>query len=276
MTTSTTTGLRMPKEDGRWWRFAVVLVITALTLVPLGGTLSSALGLKNMQMLGVGQSWGSSIVQSFQAALQLPSLYWLENSLMLAFSAVIVCVLIGAPAGYVLARGRGRLVSGYALVVFLMQSFPPIMLFVPLFLLFVPFHLVDNLFGLGLVYVGITLPLTVWMFAAYVDTIPIELEEAAWLDGCSVYGAFFRVVLRNSLPAVLTVAIFAFISVWNEYMAAFIFLRSPENFTLGVGLQASFHSPVLAVITALPPVIVFVALNRFFSIGGIAGSLGGR
>ena len=265
------------EQRGRWWRLGLVLIITALVLAPLGGTLSSALGLHSMQGPGgPGMPWLTSIRQSFASALQPPSLYWLENSLMLALGAVIVCVALGAPAGYVLARGRGRLVSGYALVIFLMQSFPPVMLLVPLFLMFARIHLVDNLFGLGLVYLALTLSFAIWMFAAYVESIPIELEEAAWMDGCSVLGAFFRVVLRNSLPAMLTVAIFTFIAVWNEYLAAFIFLRSTDNYTLGVGLQAAGHSPVLAVIVALPPVLIFVVLNRYFSIGGVAGAMAGR
>ena len=263
------------ERRGSWWRFAIVLIITTLVLAPLGGTLSSALGLRNMQGQ-LGATWLHSIRQSFGQVFQPPSLYWFENSVMLALGAVVVCLLLGAPAGYILARGRGKLVSTYALAIFLMQSFPPIMLLVPLFLLFARVHLIDNLFGLGLVYIALNLCFTIWMFAAYVDTIPIELEEAAWIDGCSVLVGFFRVVLRNSLPAMLTSAIFTFIAVWNEYMAAFIFLRSTDNYTLGVGLQAAGHSSALAVVVALPPVIVFVVLNRYFSIGGVAGAMAGR
>ncbi|MFC4244206.1 carbohydrate ABC transporter permease [Gryllotalpicola reticulitermitis] len=271
------------ERRGRWWRFALVLIVTALVLVPLAGTLSNALGLPGIHgpagpagLAGPGRSWAAGIRQSFASALQPPSSYWFENSLMLALGAVVVCIVLGAPAGYVLARGRGRLVSGYALAIFLLQSFPPVMLIVPLFLMFARVHLIDNLFGLGLVYLALTLSFAIWMCAAYVDTIPIELEEAAWIDGCSVFGAFFRVVLRNALPAMLTVAIFTFLTVWNEYMAALIFLRSINNYTLGVGLQAAGHSPVLAVVMALPPVLVFVVLNRYFSLGGVAGSLAGQ
>lgn len=263
------------EQRGRWWRFGLVLVISALVLVPFGGTVSSALNLKQMAGVG-GLTWLQSLKQSFGSALVPPSLYWLENSLGLAIGAVVVCIVIGAPAGYILARGRGKLVSAYALAIFLLQSFPPVMVLVPLFLLFAKINLVDNLFGLGLVYIALNLCFTIWMFAAYVDSIPIELEEAAWIDGCSVLGTFFRVVLRNSLPALLTSAIFTFLAVWNEYMAAFVFLRSPDNYTVGVGLQAAYHSPVLAVVAALPPVIVFVVLNRYFSIGGIAGAMAGK
>ena len=252
------------------------MVICAAVLYPLEGTVSSALGINALRAgLPVG-AWFQGLRQSVGFALQPPSQYWFENSLMLAVGAVIVCTLLGAPAGYVLARARGRAVSTYALVIFLLQSFPPVVLLVPLFLLFARINLIDNLFGLGLVYLALTLSFAVWMFAAYVDTIPIELEEAAWMDGCSVFGGFFRVVLRNALPAMLTSAIFTFLTVWNEYMAAFIFMRSINNYTLGVGLQAAGHSPTLAVLIALPPVLVFVLLNRYCSVGGVGGSLAGR
>lgn len=285
MTTSTLTAAhsqprdaawRQPKQDGRWWRFGLLLVVTAVTLAPLAGTVSSALGLNNPGVAGLGQSWVTTIGQSIRFTLQGPASYWFENSLMLAFSTVVVCIALGAPAGYVLARGRGRAVSGFALVIFLLQSFPVVLLLVPLFLLLAKVHLVDDLFGLGLVYVALSLSVAIWMFSAYVATVPIELEEAAWLDGCSVFGGFFRVILRNSLPAVLTTAIFTFLFVWNDYIAAYTFIRSNENYTVGIGLQAAGHSPILAVLVGLPPVLIFAVLNRYFSIGGVAGALSAR
>lgn len=265
------------EQRGQWWRFGLILLLTVLTLVPLGGTLSNALGLTGGLQGAPGEpSWASRIAQSVAFTLRGQSLYWFENSLMLSLGAVVVCIVIGAPAGYVLARARSRAVSAYALVIFMLQSFPPVLLLVPLFLFFAHLRLVDNLFGLGLVYIGLTLPFAIWMFASYLGTVPIELEEAAWLDGCSVLATFFRVVLRNSLPAVLTTSIFTFLAVWNDYLAAFIFIRSPNNYTLGVGLQSAGHTPILAVLIAIPPVLVFVLLNRYFSVGGVAGSLASR
>lgn len=259
----------------RWWRFGLLVLVTAITLVPFVGVLSSALGRGDQDPAGVGSRL-LGVARSVVFTLRGPELYWFENSLGLSFGAVIVCVLVGAPAGYVLARSRGRAVSSFALVVFLLQSFPPVLLLVPLFVMFARQHLVDNLFGLGLVYLALTLSFSIWMFAAYTGTIPIELEEAAWLDGCSVFGAYIKVVLRNCLPAVLTTSIFTFLSVWNDYLAAFTFVRSEENYTLGVGLQSAGHSPNLALLVAVPPVLVFVLLNRYFSVGGVGGALNGR
>jgi len=211
-------------------------------------------------------------------------LTWLTNSLTVTLATVVVAVVVAAPAGYVLSRGRNRFVSGYSLVLFIVQSLPVVTAVIPLFILFAQFGLVDNLFGVTIVYVGSTLSVATWMMAAYFDSIPITLEEAAWIDGASVFGSFTRVVLRNSLPGILSTAIFSFLLAWNDYLVAVVFLRSDQNYTLPIGLQSFFQQNqtnwglvmAVAVIMMLPPVIIFSVLNRYFSVGGIGGSLAGR
>jgi multiple sugar transport system permease protein len=124
----------------------------------------------------------------------------------------------------------------------------------------------------------------IWMMAAYYDSIPIALEEAAWIDGASLFGGFLRIVLRNSLPGVLSTAIFSFLLAWNDYLVVLVFIRSDTSFTLSVGLQSFFQQNAtnwglvmaVAVIAMLPPVILFAVLNKYFSVGGIGGSLAGR
>jgi multiple sugar transport system permease protein len=284
VTTSTASGAparaRSRPQPGRWWRFAGLVLCTALVLVPLAGTLANTfqlLGLGGGHGRGAGAgSWAARVTAGFAYWLHGTPLDWFENSLLLALATVVVALLVGAPAGYALCRARGRAVSAYALAIFLLQSFPAVLSVVPLFLLFAKVKLVDDLFGVGLVYLGLTISVVIWMVSSYFDTIPIELEEAAWLDGCSVLGAFFRIVLRNALPAVLSAAIFVFLFVWNDYLVALVFLRSDENWTLGIGLTSAGHSPALAVLMSLPPVLVFVLLNRYFSIGGVGGALASR
>jgi multiple sugar transport system permease protein len=135
-----------------------------------------------------------------------------------------------------------------------------------------------------IIYVGSTMSVAIWMMAAYYDSIPINLEEAAWMDGCSVFGGFIKVVLRNSLPGILSTAIFSFLLAWNDYLVALVFLRTSANFVFPVGLQSFFQQNstnwglvmAVAVMMMLPPVILFAALNRYFSVGGIGGSLAGQ
>jgi multiple sugar transport system permease protein len=211
-------------------------------------------------------------------------LIWFRNSLAVTLATVLVSVVVASPAGYVLSRGRGRTVSGYSLLLFVVQSMPIITSVIPLFILFARFGLTDSLVGLCILYVGSTISVTTWMMAAYIDTIPITIEEAAWVDGTGVWGSFRRIILPNSLPGILSAATFAFLVAWNDYLVALVFLRASDRFTLPVGVETFFQQhatdwgSVMAVsaIMLLPPAIVFGVLNKYFSVGGIGGSLAGR
>ncbi|MGH1524021.1 carbohydrate ABC transporter permease [Leifsonia sp. L25] len=277
-----TSPARRPRPEGdrgRWWRFCLLAVVTAIVLVPL-----AAVVLLSLQP-ALGSSATGATLQNYVSVITSTDLgVWVTNSLIVTLATVVVAVVIAAPAGYVLSRGRGRLVAGFSLTLFVIQSLPVVTAVIPLFILFARIGLVDTLGGVVILYVGGTMSVAIWMMAAYFDSIPISLEEAAWMDGCSVFGSFTRVVLRNSLPGVLSTAIFAFLLAWNDYLVAVIFLRSDQNYTLPIGLQTFFQQnqtdwgPVMsvAVVMMIPPIVVFAVLNRYFSVGGIGGSLAGR
>lgn len=280
MTTIQVSRSREPGTRGQWRRFAALLLITLVVLVPVLATLllairpsatsttTSALTLENFRYI-----FGNTDI-----------MLWLGNSLGVTLATVLVSVIVAAPAGYVLSRGRGKAVSGFSLLLFVIQSLPVITAIIPLFVLFARLGLADNLIGLVIVYVGSTLSVATWMMAAYFDSIPHALEEAAWVDGCSVFGSFTRIVLRNSLPGILSTAIFAFLLAWNDYLVALVFLRSSTIFTLPIGLQTFFQQNAtdwgsvmaVSVVIMLPPAIIFAVLNKYFSVGGIGGSLAGR
>jgi multiple sugar transport system permease protein len=276
----TTISERRHGERGRWWRFALLLVICAVVLVPVLAVLWLSVR-PSAQSTSTATFTGENFVRVFT---QTQTLTWLANSLLVTLATVLVSVVVAAPAGYVLSRSRSRIVTGYSLLLFIVQSLPVITAVIPLFILFAQIRLVDNLVGLGIIYVGASMSVATWMMAAYMDTIPASLEEAAWIDGASVFGGFVRIVLRNSLPGVLSTAIFTFLVSWNDYLVAIVFLRSQERFTLPLGLQSFFQQNTtdwgsvmaVAVIMLAPPVIVFAALNRYFSVGGIGGSLAGQ
>jgi multiple sugar transport system permease protein len=266
-------------ERGKWWRLFAVLVITAVVLVPIIAVVILSL------TPSLGSTANGITFENYGAVFSQTSVgTWLGNSLLVTFVTVVAAVAIAAPAGYVLSRGRNRLVSSYSLILFIVQSLPVVTAVIPLFFLFAKLGLVDNLLGVMIIYTGSTMSVACWMMAAYFDSIPITLEEAAWIDGASVFGSFTRVVLRNSLPGILSTAIFSFLLAWNDYLIALVFLRSDQNYTLPIGLNTFFQQNqtnwglvmAVAVIMMLPPVIIFAVLNRFFSVGGIGGSLAGR
>jgi multiple sugar transport system permease protein len=284
------TGIATPKrrkkkvapdpESGQWRWTILVLAIAVVVLVPVFATVFLSLTPQSQST-----TKGGFTLENFAYIFSKTEvLLWVRNSLVVTLATVVVSVGIAAPAGYVLSRGRSRAVAGYSLILFVAQSLPVVVSVVPLFILFAKLHLVDNLFGLAIVYISATMSVATWMMAAYFDSIPIALEEAAWIDGASVFGSFTRIVLRNSLPGVLSTAIFAFLLSWNDYLVAIVFMRTDANYTLPVGLQTFFadnstswgYVMAVSVVMMLPPIIIFAFLNRYFSVGGIGGSLAGR
>lgn len=271
--TAETTGGRI-----QWVRFSALLLVAVVVLIPL-----AAVVLLSLQPAFGSATEGLSLENYATVFSQMGIGAWLGNSLLVSLITVVVSVVVAAPAGYVLSRGRGRLVSGYSLGLFIIQSLPVITAIIPLFILFAGLGLVDSLGGVIILYVGGTLAVATWMMAAYFDSIPMALEEAAWMDGCSVFTGFARIVLRNSLPGILSTAIFSFLLSWNDYLVAVIFLRSEQNYTLPIGLQTFFQQnqtdwgPVMTVgvVMMVPPILIFALLNRYFSVGGIGGSLAG-
>ncbi len=268
------------KDRFKWLRFAIVLVITAIALVPVVVVVFLA--------LRPGSSSTSHAAVTFENLSRIfrdtDTLKWLGNSLEVTLATVLVSVVVAAPAGYVLSRGRSKAVSGYSLLLFVVQSLPVITSVIPLFILFAKLHLVDSLVGLGIIYVGASMSVATWMMAAYMDSIPVSLEQAAWIDGASLFGGFIRIVLRNSLPGILSTAIFTYLVSWNDYLVAIVFIRTETKFTLPLGVESFFQQNVtdwgsvmaVAVVMMAPPVLVFAFLNRFFSVGGIGGALAGQ
>lgn len=209
-----TTPSREPGTRGQWWRFAAMVVISVIVLVPVFATVLLAI-----RPSTTSTSTNLLTLENFSYVFANSGvLLWLSNSLGVTLATVIVSVVVAAPAGYVLSRGRSKAVSGYSLLLFVIQSLPVITAVIPLFVLFARIGLADNLLGLVIVYVGSTMSVATWMMAAYFDSIPHALEEAAWVDGCSVFGSFSKIVLRNSLPGILSTAIFAFLVAWNDYL----------------------------------------------------------
>ncbi|OJY74469.1 MULTISPECIES: carbohydrate ABC transporter permease [unclassified Rhizobium] len=276
VTASTTVGIG---KSAGWTRTIVLALVTLIALSPI--LVIFGLALRPRLYSDV---TGPTLETFVYVIRNTDILVWLKNSLIVSVIASCLALFVAAPAGYVLSRARGGAVSLYSMLIFIIQSFPIVVFIIPLFIMLSRLGLVDTLAGVSIIYVASSVSVACWMMAAYFDGIPTDLEEAAWIDGCSMFGAFLRIVLPNSLPGILSTAIYGFLVAWNDYLVALVFLRTDSRFTLPVGLQTFFQQnqtdwgPVMAcaVIMLAPPVIIFALLNRFFSIGGIGGSLAGR
>jgi multiple sugar transport system permease protein len=204
------------------------------------------------------------------------SLQWFLNSVLVSAATVLVTVAVAAPAGYALSRATGRFIQRYTVLIFGLQSLPAMLLLPPLFVLLVHVGAGNSLVWLGVLYVGFSLAIATWTMSAWFATLPIEVEEAAWLDGCSALGAFVRMVLPNSAPALISTAMITFLFAWNDYWIALLFIQDQNTFTVGLALVSGARTPALAVIALLPPVVVYLALHRWFRFGGVADGVVAR
>jgi multiple sugar transport system permease protein len=208
---------------------------------------------------------------------------WVLNSALVSFVVTGLSIVLGALAAYAITRlrftGRPTLARGLIFTYLL----PGSLLFIPLFTIVARLNLVDSLQGLMLVYPTFTLPFCTWMMTSYFRAIPVELEDAGLIDGCDRLGVLFRIVLPLSAPAVAVVALFAFTQSWNEFLYAYVFTNSLASRTVTVGLTQMMGEDVFfwgqmmagSLLTAIPPVILYMFAQRLVISGLAAGGVKG-
>ena len=204
---------------------------------------------------------------------------FMMNSLIVAFGAVIINVIAATLAGYALSRFRFPGRSTFAAASLWTYMFPPILLAIPLYIIFAELGLRNSYTGLILAHVSISLPLNIWIMWQYFQIVPVSLEEAAWTSGASRLRALFEVLLPSALPGITSVAIFAFALSWNDFGFAFILQTDLEKFTLPIGLatfveQSAIHWGLIMAASALVSVPTFFLvffLQRYLMAGFGAG-----
>lgn len=163
---------------------------------------------------------------------------YFRNSLIVVPVSVLVILVFAAPAAYVLARasfrGREFLTNFFVFGI----GIPFVIIIIPLYSLLARIRLIDTFTGLILIYISLSLPFSIFILYGFFRSFPSELEEAAAIDGCSPFWTFFKVVLPISTPGLVTVSIFNFIGIWNEYLLALVLIRGEDKRPLSLGLYA--------------------------------------
>jgi ABC-type glycerol-3-phosphate transport system permease component len=205
------------------------------------------------------------------------------NSIVVTGATVVVLLLVGSMAAYILSRFSFRL-NRVILYFFLAGMGVPVqLLLIPLYFLLKDLGLYDSLVGLWLVYIATSLPFTIFVLTGFFSTIPIELEEAGAIDGCTDARIFWYVTLPLASPGLLTVGILNALSIWNEYLVAMAMIKSAARRTLPVGLYAmqvtmqytTDWTALFAgfIISLLPSALLFLVLQRFVDTGLTVGAL---
>jgi multiple sugar transport system permease protein len=194
------------------------------------------------------------------------------NSLIVSTLTTILAVVVAVPAAYAFSRFRfpGRRFLFFS--VLLRNMFPAVIFLVPLFILMRFLGLMNTHGSLVLTYLTFGLPLAIWLLKGFYDNIPIQLDQAARIDGATRFQAFFYIVMPLSVPGIIATAIYSFIGAWNEYIYAYTFLTKNEQLTLPVGVQRFFSEnttdfPGLmaaSFMMSVPVVVLFLVLQKFF------------
>lgn len=216
-----------------------------------------------------------SVAGAFRSALL--------NSVLVAGSTVALSMVVGVLGAYAFARLDFRFRRTTLVVFLLTYMLPPIALVIPLYLLMSTFGLLDTRLGLVIVYSSFVTPFVLWIMSNYFLTLPVELEEAARVDGCSRMGALWRVMLPIARPGLFATAMFAFLLAWDEFLFALIFTSTGASKTIPVAIaeftgRNSVDFGLIAaggVIASLPPVLLGVALQRYVVGGLTSGSVKG-
>jgi multiple sugar transport system permease protein len=199
-------------------------------------------------------------------------LRYLANSVFVSTVTTLLGVVVAVPAAYAFSRFRfpGRNFLFFS--VLLRNMFPAVIFLIPLFVLMRNLHLINTYGSLIITYLTFGLPLSIWLLKGFYDNIPVELEQAARIDGATRFQAFWKIVVPLSSPGIIATAIYAFIQAWNEYVYALTFINNQDLLTLPVGLQRFFTEyatnwPGLmaaAFIMSVPVVAMFLVLQKYF------------
>lgn len=227
----------------------------------------------------------SPTLKNYKAILvEKPFLIWLKNSVVLSIGTMILAMGTSVTASYAFSRFRFRGRNEMLKLLLILNAFPQILSMFAIFRLFKNMNLLNNYIGLILIYAGSMCIFSIWNMKGYFDTIPIEIEESARIDGGSSGQIIWKIILPLARPSIIVTAVMVLIFVWNEYLFATTFLMKEENYNLAGGLyqlQANDYSrswslfSAAAILVSVPILILFFSIQKYMVSGLTTGGVKG-
>ena len=222
--------------------------------------------------------WFRPVLDSYRELFgDAPTLKYLFNSSVISTMAVFLSVILGVPAAYSLSRIQRAWKDSLLFTILCVRMIPPMSLGLPFFLVFLRVGLLDTHFGLALVYLSVNLPLVIWMMKPFFDDIPISLEEAARIDGCTTLQALRLIVVPMVVPAIAAVGILCWVFSWNDFFFALILTResaktAPVGITYFIRFEDARWATIAAGATVIAlPVVAFSVVVRRYLVTGLTG-----
>ena len=206
------------------------------------------------------------------------------NSFLTSLLSVIVTVVLATLAGYALSRLKFRFREQILVSILVTQMFPLVVMLAPLYLLYVKSHLLNTYLGMVIAFTSFSLPFGVWMIKGFIDSVPVEIEQAAMVDGCSRMKAMWKVVLPLTIPGIVATGILAFLDAWNNLLFPLTLTSDINMKTLPAGIIMVFTGQFKAdwrgmmaasFITTLPVLILFIIVQRYLIEGLTGGAVKG-
>lgn len=275
--------MKLKKKSMSALHYLLVIIVLLVTLFPFYIMVTTAFKTSQAAVAFPPQLIPKDItLQHFKDVLN-PDIFpfgrYFFNSFKIAISTAGIAIVVGGMAAYSLARlvFPGRIVFKESTLVVYM--FSGILLVVPLFKIISSIGLNDSMWAVVIANLVSTLPAAIYMLSGYFETIPESLEEAAMIDGLSRFQVIYKIILPLSVPAISSAFIYVFMIAWNDFLFSFTFLSSQSKLTLAVGLKQLFGSMdyvwgrmmAAALLTAIPVIITFSAVEKFISGGLTAG-----
>lgn len=266
----------------------ILICACVLALFPIYWVFKSSIESSNTMFTSTLQLFpGSPTIKNYiMIFTEKGFLTWLGNSIIISVITTVLSIAFALIAAYACSRFRFKGRRQFLSMLLILNAFPGSLSLVALYKLFSKFGLIDNPLGLIIIYISWQLVFAVWNMKGYFDTIPKEIEEAATIDGASMFTIFMKIIIPLSRPAIAVTIVFAFMASWNDYLVGITFLTNPNHFTLPVGLYnlssmanqdatkwGMFSAGSL--IIALPVALIFLVLQKHLTSGLLSGGVKG-
>ncbi|MFN3742662.1 MAG: sugar ABC transporter permease [Anaerolineales bacterium] len=279
---------RRPKPLTLFFQYAFLILATLFALYPIwfvilaSGRPGERLYTLDLAGMFIPTEW---TFENYRAMLfEKPFLLWMRNSLFVAGFTTLACMVVATSAAFAFSRFRFYGREFILILLLAIQAFPGVLSLVPVAQLLTAMGLYANLWGLVLAYTTFNLVYTTWLLKGYFDTIPVEIEEAAMIDGCGPLQSFFLIGLPMAKPALAVTAFLAFMGGWGEFVYASVLIPAPDSKrTLMVGMYSLANSMSIpwghfaagAVMTLIPVILVYAYLQKYLvgglTLGGVKG-----
>ncbi len=265
--------------------YSIVIITCALAFFPVYWMIVTAMLSPNKIFVHPPTLFPPQLsLDSFKQIVETkPILTWFGNTIVLSATTTVLALFFSTLGAYSLSRFRYRGRVMMIALILITQMLPVPLFVIPLYVIFRDLQLLDTFPGLVAAYTTFTLPLCVWTLKGFFDGVPVEIEEAAMIDGCSRVGALFRIVLPLSLPGLAATTVFALINCWNEFILPLTLINTQSQWVMSVGLSSFIGEYLIpwnqiaaaAIVMVLPIVLAFAFLQQYLISGLASGGVKG-